>query len=169
MAAVDTSARTMLNDHGRALCQFLALVRRLDRRRPGLTLSSERGHGSDLRMERWRNKVATQPKRDKAAARNQLQSSNLAANGKCTGGWGRTRTRDLKEAPPLQSQPHCLSEGSGRGTENRIKPPCTAEGTSTLYPLEKHNGWRWRGLESLSAGGFLYPYLLPRDPQTNSK
>lgn len=44
MAAVDTSARTMLNDHGRALRQFLALVRRLDRRGPGLTLSSERGH-----------------------------------------------------------------------------------------------------------------------------
>lgn len=60
----------MFNDHGRALRQFLALVHRLDRRSPGLTLSSERGHGKDLGMERLWNKVATQPRRDKPVAPN---------------------------------------------------------------------------------------------------
>lgn len=43
MAAVHASARTMLNDHGRALRQFLALVHRLHRRGPRLTLSSVGG------------------------------------------------------------------------------------------------------------------------------
>lgn len=38
----------MLNDHGRALRQFLALVHRLHRRGPRLTLSSVGGHGTDF-------------------------------------------------------------------------------------------------------------------------
>lgn len=78
----------MLNDHGRALRQFLALVHRLDRRSSGFTLSSERGHGKGLEMERLWNKVATQPGRDKPPARNHLKSSNLTAKGSAGAGGG---------------------------------------------------------------------------------
>lgn len=49
VAPVDASARAVLNDHRRALRQFLALVHSLCRR--GLPLSSDRGHGGDLRRQ----------------------------------------------------------------------------------------------------------------------
>lgn len=80
VAPVDASARAMLNDHRRALRQFLSLVHSLCRR--GLPLSSVRGHGGDLRRQMqcgagrigWRRK----PKRQTCSPKSQLPSTNLS-------------------------------------------------------------------------------------------
>lgn len=100
------SPSPMLNNHGRALRQFLALVRRLHSRGPGLTFSSERSHGRNLRMERWWKEVAIQLGRNKPAAR--------AARG----GWG--TTRDLKAGPSSTTTLPIRSEWARKSGSNHI-------------------------------------------------
>lgn len=59
----------VLDDHRRALRQFLALVYCICRR--SLPLSSDGGHGTDLRWPRQRgDEVATRPQGDKPATQN---------------------------------------------------------------------------------------------------
>ena len=140
------SPSPMLNDHGRSFRQLLALAGRLERRGPGLTLSSERGHGTDFGMERWWNKVATatQTRRDKPAAGNHSCKVQISQQRESREG-GVGRTRDLKAGP--LSTPHSLSGGSRRGNPDQT----TSYRSGVLYwdPGENHIGRRGRDLESL--------------------